>query len=127
MDNKNKVIIALSVVIVLLCGLTSISWLFAGSDPETACEPEIKEVIKEVPGEAKIEYKDTPETTRALTEAKEVAEAHRVVACTYAIMYPSMFEVVKESAIQWGLTDMLTPEMYDLATEANTYQNSFCK
>lgn len=85
-----------------------------------------KEVVKEVPVVTtkevqveKIVYKDSQATLDELA-------SHKQVACSYAGVYPSMFEIMKAYASDWGLSSMLTSDTYQLKTLAEEYTGNYC-
>lgn len=98
------------------------------SDNETIeIEKEVvKEVVKEVPVVTtkeieveKVVYKDSQETLDQL-------KSHNQIACSYASVYPSMFDIMKAYASDWGLSDMVTSDMYNLESIANEYVAEYC-
>jgi hypothetical protein len=85
-----------------------------------------KEVVKEVPVVTtkeieveKVVYKDSQETLDQL-------KSHNQIACSYASVYPSMFDIMKAYASDWGLSDMVTSDMYNLESIANEYVAEYC-
>lgn len=94
------------------------------SDNETIEVEKKVEVVKEVPVETikeveKIVYKDSKETL-------DLLELHRTTGCAYTGVYPSMFEIMKAYASDWGLSSMITQDMYDLENMAEDYMVKYC-
>jgi hypothetical protein len=81
---------------------------------ETCQEPEV--VVKEV---EKIVYRDSK-------EALDLIVYHKTMACAFATVYPSMFDVTKAYAKDWGLSHMVTKDMTELEKIANDYLRKYC-
>jgi hypothetical protein len=110
--------------ILIACGGACLVFLFFGflavavsDDPVTDCEP--VEVIKEVEVE-KIVYQDNQKTLDEL-------EYHKQVACSFTMVYPSMFEAVKAYASDYGLSRMITDDSYFLEETALSYMSLYCE
>ena len=94
------------------------------ADNETIEVEKEVEVIKEVPVETvkeveKIVYKDSPETL-------EMMDSHIQISCSFTSVYPSMLDIMEAYASDWGLSSMMTQDMYTLESIASEYQSKYC-
>ena len=94
------------------------------ADNETIEVEKEVEVIKEVPVETvkeveKIVYKDSPETL-------EMMDSHIQISCSFTSVYPSMLDIMEAYASDWGLSSMMTQDMYTLESIASGYQSEYC-
>jgi len=132
METKTKVIIGLLGVFSIILPLWAITKGQTECEPvdcqpvdcqpvackQVECEPTVVEKVVEKPVE-KIVYQDSAETLALI-------EYHKATACAFTGMYPSMFDITKAYADEWGLGSTITSDMYDLEAIANEYMSQNC-